>query len=148
MFVSQIEFRINIVDEVKNWEEAIEIVSAPLLKDQCINQNYVEEVKENISKESYRFLVDHDIILAHSRPNGDVKKNGLSFLKVNKGVQFPNLKNKNIKLIFVISALSIKHHMDWLQRFAKIMDDVSMVEKLNSATTKNEIIEIFKKKIY
>lgn len=148
MFVSQIEFRINIVDEVKNWGEAIEIVSAPLLKDQCINQNYVEEVKENISKESYRFLVDHDIILAHSRPNGDVKKNGLSFLKVNKGVQFPNLKNKNIKLIFVISALSIKHHMDWLQRFAKIMDDVSMVEKLNSATTKNEIIEIFKKKIY
>lgn len=148
MFVSQIEFRINMVDEVKNWEEAIEIVSAPLLKDQCINQNYVEEVKENISKESYRFLVDHDIILAHSRPNGDVKKNGLSFLKVNKGVQFPNLKNKNIKLIFVISALSIKHHMDWLQRFAKIMDDVSMVEKLNSATTKNEIIEIFKKKIY
>lgn len=148
MFVSQIEFRINIVDEVKNWEEAIEIVSDPLLKDECINQNYVEEVKENISKESYRFLVDHDIILAHSRPNGDVKKNGLSFLKVNKGVQFPNLKNKNIKLIFVISALSIKHHMDWLQRFAKIMDDVSMVEKLNSATTKNEIIEIFKKKIY
>ena len=38
--------------------------------------------------------------------------------------------------------------MDWLQRFAKIMDDVHMVEKLNNATTKDEIIEIFKKKIY
>lgn len=148
MFVSQIEFRVNIVDEVKNWEEAIEIVSAPLLKDQCINENYVEEVKKNILKESYRFLVDYDIILAHSRPNGDVKKNGLSFLKVNKGVQFPNLRNKNIKLIFIISALSVKEHMDWLQRFAKIMDDVHMIEKLNNATTKNEIIEIFKKKIY
>ena len=148
MFVSQVESRVNIVDEVKNWEEAIEIVSAPLLKDQCINENYVEEVKGNISKESYRFLVDHDIILANSRPNGDVKKNGLSFLKVNKGVQFPNLRNKNIKLIFIISALSVREHMDWLQRFAKIMDDVHMVEKLNNATTKDEIIEIFKKKIY
>ena len=50
MFVSQIEYRVNVVDEVKNWEEAIEIVSAPLLKDQCINENYVEEVKGNISK--------------------------------------------------------------------------------------------------
>lgn len=148
MFVSQIEFRVDTVEEVKNWEEAVEIASTPLLKDGCINQNYVEEVKENISKESYRFLVDHDIILAHSRPNENVKKNGLSFLKVNKGVQFPNLKNKSIKLIFIISALNTRQHMNWLQRFAKIMDDVCMVEELNNATTKDEIMEIFKKKIY
>lgn len=148
MFVSEIEFRVDIVDEVKNWQEAIDKAANPLIKDKCINQNYVEEVKENLSKESYRFLVDHDIILAHSRPNGDVLKNGLSFLKINQGVQFPNLKNKKIKLIFVISALSVKHHMDWLQRFAKIMDDIEMVENLNQATTKAEIIEIFKKKIY
>lgn len=148
MFVSEIEFRVNIIDEVKNWEEALEKASYPLLEDGCINKNYIEEMKNNLSKESYRFLVDHDIILAHSRPNDDVKKNGLSFLKINKGVIFPNLENKNIKLIFVISALSVKHHMDWLQRFAKIMDDVKMVKELENATTKDEIVAIFKKKIY
>lgn len=147
MFVSQVEFRVNVVEEVKNWEEAIEIASIPLLKDECINQNYVEEVKENISKESYRFLVDHDIILAHSRPNEDVKQNGLSFLKINKGVKFPNIENKNIKLIFIISALNTRQHMSWLQEFATIMDDVNTVEELNNATTKDEIVDIFEKKI-
>lgn len=146
MFTSELNFRIEVLDKVENWEEAIEIVSRPLLKDKCITQNYIEEIKINIQKECDRFLVDHNIILAHSRPNKEIKNNGLSFLKVNQGVLFPKI-NKKIKLIFIISTLNTKTHMEWLQKFAKIMDDIKMVENLNKETDKREIVKIFKNKI-
>ncbi|WP_300331486.1 PTS sugar transporter subunit IIA [Fusobacterium sp.] len=146
MFISGIDVRVEVLDEVKSWEEAVEIASRSLLMDQCITEKYIDEVKMNIQKECDRFLVDHNIILAHSRPNQEVKNNGLSFLKVNQGVFFPKIKEK-VKLIFVISALDTKTHMAWLQKFAKIMDDLEMVEKLNEETDKMEIIKIFKDKI-
>ncbi len=146
MFISGIDVRVEVLDEVKTWEEAVEIASRSLLMDQCITEKYIDEVKMNIQKECDRFLVDHNIILAHSRPNQEAKNNGLSFLKVNQGVSFPKIKEK-IKLIFVISALDTKTHMAWLQKFAKIMDDLEMVEKLNEETDKMEIIKIFKEKI-
>lgn len=146
MFIRGIDVRVEVLDEVKSWEEAVEIASRSLLMDQCITEKYIDEVKKNIQKECDRFLVDHNIILAHSRPNQEVKNNGLSFLKVNQGVFFPKIKEK-VKLIFVISALDTKTHMAWLQKFAKIMDDLEMVEKLNEETDKMEIIKIFKDKI-
>lgn len=146
MFSSGIDVRVEVLDEVRDWEEAIDIASRPLLKEECITEKYIDEIKINIQKECDRFLVDHNIILAHSRPNQEVKNNGLSFLKVNQGVFFPKIKEK-VKLIFVISALDAKTHMNWLQKFAKIMDDLEMVEKLNKETNKMEIIKIFKEKI-
>lgn len=146
MFIRGVDVRVEVIEEVESWEEAVKIAANPLLKDKCITENYLEQIKNNILKEPNRFLVDHDIILAHSRPSEEVKNNGLSFLKINQGVIFPKI-NKKIKLIFVISALSTRHHMDWLQRFAKIMDDLEMVEKINKETKKDEIIKIFKDKI-
>lgn len=147
MFENDINLRVEVVNNVKDWQEAIDIASSMLIKDNCITENYIEEIKENIKLNGEKFLVDHDIFLAHSRPGNKVSKNALSFLKINDGIVFPNVENKKIKLLFIISALSSKHHMKWLKKFARIMDDVDLVTKLNNAQTKDEILEIFKNKI-
>lgn len=147
MFENDINLRIEVVNSVKNWQEAIDIASSMLLKDKCITEEYIEEIKENIELNGEKFLVDHDIFLAHSRPGNKVSKNALSFLKINEGIIFPNITNKKIKLLFIISALSSKYHMNWLKKFARIMDDIDLVTKLNNAQTKEEILEIFKNKI-
>lgn len=147
MFENNINLRVEVVNSVNNWQEAIDIASSMLIKDKCVTKEYVEEIKENIETNGEKFLVDHDIFLAHSRPGNKVNKNALSFLKINEGTIFPNVKNKKIKLVFIISALSSKQHMNWLKRFAKIMDDIELVTKLNNAQSKEEILEIFKNKI-
>lgn len=147
MFENNINLRVEVVNSVNNWQEAIDIASSMLIKDKCVTKEYVEEIKENIEINGEKFLVDHDIFLAHSRPGNKVNKNALSFLKINEGTVFPNVKNKKIKLVFIISTLSSKQHMNWLKRFAKIMDDIELVTKLNNAQSKEEILEIFKNKI-
>ncbi|MCI6152966.1 PTS sugar transporter subunit IIA [Fusobacterium perfoetens] len=147
MFENNINLRVEVVNSVNNWQEAIDIASSMLIKDKCVTKEYVEEIKENIETNGEKFLVDHDIFLAHSRPGNKVNKNALSFLKINEGTVFPNVKNKKIKLVFIISTLSSKQHMNWLKRFAKIMDDIELVTKLNNAQSKEEILEIFKNKI-
>lgn len=147
MFENNINLRVKVVNSVNNWQEAIDIASSMLIKDKCVTKEYVEEIKENIETNGEKFLVDHDIFLAHSRPGNKVNKNALSFLKINEGTVFPNVKNKKIKLVFIISTLSSKQHMNWLKRFAKIMDDIELVTKLNNAQSKEEILEIFKNKI-
>lgn len=147
MFENDINLRIEVVNSVQNWQEAVDIASSMLLKDKCVTKEYIEEIKENIKINGEKFLVDHDIFLAHSRPGNKVNKNALSFLKINEGIVFPKIKGKKIKLLFIISALSSKQHMNWLKKFAKIMDDIELVTKLNNAQTKKEILEAFKNKI-
>ncbi len=147
MFEKELNNRIEVIKSAENWEEAINIAAKSLLDEEVVERKYVDKIKSNVNEIGTYFVVDHDIVLAHARPEDGVNENGLSFLKLQEGVEFPGQEGKKLDLIFVLSAIDKKNHMTWLSKFSKAMDDVEMIKKIRATENKEEIINILQNKI-
>lgn len=149
MFDRGIEKLVNVVENVNDWRESIDVACKPLLDLKIIENRYVKAIEKCVEEEGSYFIVDNNIVIAHSKlEDGALEdgalEDGVSFLKVNNGVFFPkDFMEVKVKLIFVVASTDNTHHIDTLSKIAKLMESQEFVDSLNEATTKEKIMEIF-----
>ena len=110
------EKKIQIVDSVSDWKQAITISAQPLLVDESINENYVEEQ--------------------------GAKKNGLSLLHIKEGVSFDADENDPIFVVIMLCAVSGDEHIRMITALAEIFCDEARLDGLLKASTKEKINNI------
>ncbi len=133
---------IQIVDYVKDWRESIKIAAKPLLEKGIIEKKYVVSIIKNIEKFGFYIVLGENLAMPHSRPENGVKKTGLSFLKLNKPVNYGENK---INLIFILAAKDSETHINILLSLSSLFQNKESLENLSNLTSKEEIIKIFKK---
>lgn len=144
MFDRGIEKLVNVVENVNDWSESIDVACKPLLDLKIIENRYVKAIEKCVEEEGSYFIVDNNIVIAHSKLEDGALEDGVSFLKVNNGVFFPkDFMEVKVKLIFVVASTDNTHHVDTLSKIAKLMESQEFVDSLNEATTKEKIMEIF-----
>ena len=142
MLEKDIRSKVNIIDSIENWENAIRLAAKPLLLDNSITENYVRSMVNNVKKFGAYIVINDTIALAHSRPEDGVSRNCLSLLKINEGVVFDENLGDKVYLIFVLGAVSNRSHIDILLKLMEIIDNQDMIKRLIEVTSISSLIEI------
>lgn len=144
MLKKVLDSKVNIVDNVKDWEDAIRTAAQPLIADMSITNNYIEAMINNVKKFGTYIVVAPKVAMPHSRPEDGVNKNCLALLKINEGVFFGDETDEEEKVyfIFVLGAVDNESHIETLTQLMDIIDDEDKIEDMAKAKSVNEIMEL------
>ena len=142
MLEKKIKDKVNIIDSIENWENAVKLAAKPLLADKSIDENYVRAMINNIKKFGAYIVINDVIALAHSRPEDGAMRDCLSLLKINEGVSFDENLDEKVYLIFVLGAVNNSSHMGLLSKLMEIIDNNDAIQSLIQAESINEMTEI------
>lgn len=144
MLKKVLDSKVNIVDNVKDWEDAIRTAAQPLIADMSITNNYIEAMINNVKKFGTYIVVAPKVAMPHSRPEDGVNKNCLALLKINEGVFFGDETDEEEKVyfIFVLGAVDNESHIETLTQLMDIIDDEDKIEAMVKAESVDEIMEL------
>ncbi|NQE00398.1 PTS sugar transporter subunit IIA, partial [Staphylococcus xylosus] len=109
--------KVQILDKVETWEQAITIAANPLLTQDYFESSYVTAMIDSVKELGPYIVIAPEIAIAHARPNDDVKHIGLSLLKLNEHINFSE-EGHFASLIFVLSAVDNDGHLAILRSLA------------------------------
>ena len=135
--------KVQVLEQVESWREAINIAASPLQEQGYFQQDYIDDMIRSVEKLGPYIVIAPEIAIAHARPNNNVKKIGLSLLKLNQHINFSE-EGHYASLVFVLSAIDNEGHLEVLRNLAITLGNQQTVEHLLNAQTSSEIINIFK----
>lgn len=127
--------------EANDWQDLIQIVSQPLIKDETITQQYVQAMIQSVNDFGPYIVIGKHLALAHARPEDGANKLGLSVATVKDPVCFGNTENDPVKIIFCLSAVDSFSHLNIMKYLVQLINDEEKTKQLDEVTT----IEDFKK---
>lgn len=140
MLSSYLKSKTQFVDEVRSWEESIEIASKPLIENNYITSEYIEAMVENVKVNGAYIVIVPEIAMPHASTDRGVMKTGMSFLKLNKPVLFPD--NQEVKLFFVLAAKDSTTHLELLSDLSSILIEEDFRERLKEVTSEEDLLSL------
>lgn len=140
---------ISIFEEAMDWKEAIKLSARKLLEKDYIEESYINDMIESVENSGPYIVLAPKVAVPHARPNGNVKKLGISLTKFKNAVNFRNEEeneDNEVYLIFTLAAVDSTSHLNALQQLATILDDEEVIEKLIKAD-EEEMLKIIDEKI-
>lgn len=133
---------IKVNQKPSSWQESIRIVGDLLLNSNCIDQEYIDAMIEAVNDLGPYIVIGKHIAIAHAAPEKHVKNNGLSCAILSKPIEFGS-QNDPVKVLFAISSVDGKSHMNMLMDLAKIIgEDDEVVTLLSQCTTVESVYEV------
>jgi len=124
-----------------NWEDAIKKAAIPLLKNNSIEEKYVDAMINSVKENGPYINIGEGIALAHSRPENGVHKIAVSLLRTYPAVSLVN-ENHKIQLWFVLSAVDNNSHLKVIQQLAELLGDQEKIKHMLSAENVDELVNI------
>lgn len=124
-----------------NWEDAIKKAAIPLLKNNSIEEKYVDAMINSVKENGPYINIGEGIALAHSRPENGVHKIAVSLLRTYPAVSLVN-ENHKIQLWFVLSAVDNNSHLKVIQQLAELLGDQEKIKNMLSAENVDELVNI------
>lgn len=97
--------------EAKDWQDLIQIVSEPLVKDETITQQYVQAMIDSVNEFGPYIVIGKHLALAHARPEDGANRLGLSIATVKDPICFGHDENDPVKIIFFAYPLWTLSHI-------------------------------------
>jgi len=137
-----IKQHINIVDEIDNWQKAIQLASEPLLDNGYITNDYINAMIDNVLNLGPYIVIAPQIALPHARPEQGVQKLGMSLLKVNNGCAFSESEEHRVNIIIVLAAIDNETHLKALSQLTKLLSSKENREALIKTNNIEEILQL------
>ena len=137
----------NIVIKEKetNWRNVVKIIGNILLEDGCIEESYIQSMKNLVDECGTFMVLNQRLMLLHAENNNDVFKTGVSFLKLNYPVTFPD--NKKLMYIFGLSCLSKEEISETINDLVTLAENDEFFSELERKNNQAEIHKTIKKYI-
>ncbi len=136
--------RIQIVERINSWQDAVRLCAKPLLDEGIIETRYVDNIFRIYEKVGPYFVIAPRIAMPHARPEEGANETGFSLLVVSSGVNFYSKENDPVSLIIMLSAKDNTEHLSALASVAEILSDDANIERLTNAKTADEIFTFIK----
>lgn len=133
--------KIQVVDNVCNWEDGVLQAGKILLDKNIIESRYIDAAIENIKKLGMYIILTDGVAMPHARPEDGSLETGVSLLVIKDGVLFSPDEEK-VKLIFMLSSKDNTSHIDVIKKLSNLIDDEELIEKIAKADNENEILNI------
>ncbi len=136
--------RINI--KAKNSIEAIQLAAQPLVDDQKITSNYVNEIIDNLNQSGPYFVLMPHIALPHAQTKTDaVISNAIGITVLDKPVVFNSKANDPVKILITLAAKKSSDHLQVLSELSSLLDNQKFIELLQNAHNSKEIMDLIRK---
>lgn len=132
---------ITIQKRVNDWMDSIVVAAEPLLKAGCITQNYVESMIKNVKNNGTYIVIMPNVALPHSRSEEGALKTGISVLKLEEAVMYPD--DKSVQLVISFSANDNNQHMELLSMLAGVLMDEAKLKFILSSNDLEKIKALF-----
>ena len=136
--------RIQIIDSVSDWKEALYLACRPLIADQSINPEYLEAIYKATEKLGPYYVLSPRIAMPHARPDEGVNRNALALLVIKSGVAFGSEENDPVNIVLLLAAHDSNQHIEMIMSISEFFcndDDVQSVIKAESMQNIIDIIE-------
>lgn len=134
--------RIRFDVDARDWEEGIIESAQDLLRDGCIEKQYIDAMINNIEKYGPYIIVSKGIAVPHASSEYGVNATGMSLIKLKKPVI---LKSKNNEISHIICMASINNeHLNAFLDLAKALQDEGTKKRFINANDSEELFEVFK----
>lgn len=134
--------KIQYVESVVDWKEALLIAGRPLLREGAISQNYVDAIIRQKEEIGPYFVIAPRIAMPHARPEQGAIKLGLSIVLLGNAVKFDSEENDPVNAIFMFAAPDSNSHIEMISQLAEILSDESIMEQIFNVRSKEELMKI------
>lgn len=135
---------INILENVKDWQDSINIVSKPLIKNKIIEKRYVDAIFKTHEDLGPYYVLAPGIAMPHARPEQGSNGMGLSLLIVKNGVNFNSLENDPVYIIVMLAAKDSDSHIELISSLSDLLDNEQDINVLKNGSLE-EIIKVIEK---
>ncbi|RSL30552.1 PRD domain-containing protein [Salibacterium salarium] len=135
--------RMTLLPEAQSWEEALRKASDPLLLDDSITENYVNEM---LTQTDPYIVLGNNVAIPHANPEKGVKNLAISFLRLKESIDFDT--NHEVQFIFIIAALDKHHHLQALRQIMKLSQHPEDIKAIEQASTKQDIQTVLQQYAY
>jgi len=134
--------KIQYIDSVSDWKEAIRIAGTPLLNEGAISPAYIDTIIQQKEEIGPYFVIAPRIAMPHARPEEGAKKLGLSVVKLANPVKFDSDENDPVDTIFMFSAPDSHSHIEMISQLAEVLSDEEIMAEIFTAQSKEKLSEI------
>lgn len=127
--------------EADNWEESIKLAGELLLKNGCIETEYIDCIINAVKDIGPYIVIGPGMALAHARPEEGVKKLCLSMVTLKTPVYFGDEENDPVKLVIGMGAVDNTSHIEVISDMAGLLCEEENLEKIYAAKSPEELVE-------
>jgi len=123
--------------------EAIKMSGMILHRNGYVKQTYINDMLER--EKIVTTYIGNNVSIPHGLSNSgeNILHSGLSFVQVPDGIEFGTEEESKIAYLVIGIAGKNGEHMEMLGKLAMTLTDMEKVEKLRTAHTKTEVMDIF-----
>lgn len=137
MLKTKLKDKMASVQSVESWKEAVRLCAKPLLDQGYILPRYIDSMIANVEKNGPYIVIMPRVAIPHSRPEEGVLKTGLSLLKLEEAVEFP--EGQMVELLFALAANDNDQHMDLISSLSDLLMDQDAMKKMFAAKNVKEL---------
>ena len=127
---------------VENWKDAISKAGNILLKNNKIEERYIQSMIDNVENLGAYIVMCDGVAMPHSRPEAGAKDLGISVITLKTPVSFGNEEFDPVSVVFAICSNDNNEHLNLLKDLSCILDDETMVERAKNCNTKEELLSL------
>ncbi len=130
--------------EAASRDEAVTESGRLLVNQGLADESYIQAMLKNVEVNGTYIVISPGIAMPHARPEEGALDIGLSIVTLKEPVVFGHPKNDPVKIVVGLCAIDHQSHLKALTELADILMDEKKVERITSAETAEQILEIIK----
>ncbi|MGC0807596.1 PTS sugar transporter subunit IIA [Pantoea agglomerans] len=134
--------KIQYVESVTDWQEALVVAGRPLLSEGAISQDYIDAIIQQKKEIGPFFVIAPQIAMPHARPEQGAHKLGLSIVLLGTAVKFDSEENDPVKAIFMFAAPDSNSHIEMISQLAEVLSDEEIMAQIFKASSKEALMTI------
>ncbi|MGB4984408.1 MAG: PTS sugar transporter subunit IIA [Erysipelotrichaceae bacterium] len=136
------EENVLLVDEIIDWQQAVEFSINPLVEQGYCEKRYIDGIIDNTYKFGPYYVLTNDLALLHGKSEQGVLSTQFSIVRLNKPVYFLN-STKPVRILIGMCASSSEEHMQGIMAIANIFGDDDKTKKLLKASSSHDVYQLF-----
>lgn len=125
----------------KDWQSAIRTAAEPLLRDNRIEEGYIQAIISKVEALGPYIVAAPGIAIAHAKPEDGVRRLGISLLRLEKPVSFSQEERHQVRIILVLAAIDGESHLKALSELTIVLRGDKGIDRLMKAGTKTQMLE-------
>lgn len=134
-------------EKFESWEEAVRASYQTMLKQNIVEEVYVEQVVDCIKEFGPYIILIPNVAMPHSSQGAvGVNQSAVSFMKVEKPVVFEEGNSeKDAQLFFSLAALDSNQHMNNIMALSELLMNEELVEELKKVKSDEDLLALSEK---
>ncbi|MDN9011375.1 BglG family transcription antiterminator [Brevibacillus laterosporus] len=134
--------QIQVARTVANWEEAIRLASAPLVRNGSILPSYVDAMIRSVYDHGPYIVIAPKIAIPHSRPQDGVQRLSMSLLQLKHPVSFSERPEHSAQLFIVLAAIDNETHLRALAQLTAVLSSPEALQTLLQTDQIDDVLHL------